>query len=367
MSDAKKPTRKDDDAALDALVDALRAWGEFGIAMSDRSKEEIREEFEGWARHALLASPRPGIDPPDTPPSKTKDWASLSRFVREHRRGETDHIERNLTDFRQIIWSFVQGLSTALSEDRAADQSVASKLSELKRAAESEDTELLKREALASISLIQTQIRHRKQREQGQIEELSGQLERLSDELVQVKEQLSVDSLTEVWNRAGFDEHLERVVSLKAVLGQPAVLFMIDVDDFKWINDKYGHPAGDETLRRVAARLDHTFRRKGDFLCRYGGDEFAAILLEDSLETANTIGERLLHGIRNLEIEVEGVEEPIRVSISVGVARIMEGEGAAAWLDRADRALYQAKELGRDRVAIAIEASAPHTPETESE
>lgn len=343
-----------DTDAIDALAQALRSWGEFAIAMLDRSSDEIRDEFEGWARHATVASARPGLDEPGTQ-HKTKDWTALGRFVREHRRAEQAFVDRNLGDLRGIIWTFVRGLGSALQEDRSAAGVVSSQLEQLKDAVESDDTERLKREAMSSISLIQEQLKSRKAREEGQIEALSSQLEALSSELTQVKEQLSVDALTGAWNRAALDEHVARVVSLGAILGQPAILFMIDVDDFKWVNDRYGHPAGDEILKRVTARLQHTFRRKGDFLARYGGDEFCAVILEDSLEIANTIGERLIYAIRELEIEVEDVEEPVRVSVSVGAARLNPGDDSVRWTARADRALYQAKEMGRDRVAIATD------------
>ncbi len=354
-----------DTDALDALAQALRSWGEFAIGMLDRTPDEIREEFEGWARHAVVAAPRPGLDEPGTQHT-TKDWPALGRFVREHRRAEQAYVTRTLGDLRSIIWTFVRGLGSALQEDRSSEGAVESQLAQLKEAVESDDTERLKREAMSSISLIQNQIKSRKAREEGQIAELSNQLEALSSELTQVKEQLAVDALTGAWNRAALDEHVSRVVSLGAILDQPAILFMIDVDDFKWVNDRYGHPAGDEILKRVTARLQHTFRRKGDFLARYGGDEFCAVILEDSLEIANTIGERLIYAVRELEIEVEDVDEPVRVSVSVGAARLAPGDDSVRWTGRADRALYQAKEMGRDRVVIATDDAEPPAPDASS-
>ena len=347
-----------DERALDTLADVLRALGEWVLVFANQEAERIRLDFEGWARHALVGAPRPGLDDPESREQRPRDWKGLTRFVREHRRGEVEHVQRMLQDLRQVIWTFVQGIGNAIIEDRRAGREVENRLDRLRLAVDSDDTELLKREALASISLIQHEIERRKRLEQGQIEALSTQLDQLANELMQVKEQLSVDPLTQIWNRAALDEHIKRVVSLGAVLGQPAILFMIDIDDFKWVNDRYGHPAGDEVLRQVAATLAHTLRRKGDIVARYGGDEFTAVILDDSLETAEAIGERMLFGVRELDVELEDQEEPIRVSISVGVARLASGEDAESWFDRADRALYQAKERGRDRVAFAIDAPA---------
>lgn len=354
---ARSAAATQDDAPLDALAAALRAWGDMAIALAGRDEEEIREDFEGWARHAVLASPRPGLDDPSSPPANRKDWNGLNRFVREHRRAERDFVTRSMKDLRQVIWQFIQSLGQAISQDRKMDVEVESSLGDLRRAVNSNDTEMLKREAMASISLIQSRIEGRKARERGQIDELANQLDEMATKLVEVKEQLSIDALTQICNRAGLDQQVSRVVSLGNLLGQPAILFMIDVDHFKWVNDRYGHAAGDEVLRQVSARLANTFRRKGDFFARYGGDEFSAVILEDSLETANRIGERLLFAIRELDILWEGEEEAIRVSVSIGAARLESGEDAASWFDRADRALYQAKELGRDRIALAIDGS----------
>lgn len=351
-----------DDRALDTLAAVLRSWGELVIAMPHREPEQITADFEGWARHAVLASPRPGRDDETSTRSAERDWNGIARFVREYRKSEHDYVTRSLADLRQIIWTFVQALGNAIVEDRNADREVEASLGALREAVDSNDTERLKQEALSSITLIESRIRGRKQREKGQLEDLSSRLDSLASELVAVKEKLGLDSLTQVPNRAALDEQVGRVVSLGLVLSQPAILFMIDVDHFKWVNDRYGHATGDEVLRRVSARLAHTFRRKGDFLARYGGDEFAAVLLEDSLEIADQIGERLLYGIRDLEIVVEGEENPIRVTVSVGAARLEPGEDAQAWFDRADRALYQAKERGRDRVDIAIPASHEAAP-----
>ena len=104
------------------------------------------------------------------------------------------------------------------------------------------------------------------------------------------------------------------------VLDQSACLMLVDIDHFKWANDKFGHPTGDAVLKELARCLTRCFLRKEDFVARYGGDEFAVVIAEDSLSTARVLGERLLDAIRNLEVRVD--DTPLKITASVGVARL---------------------------------------------
>jgi diguanylate cyclase (GGDEF)-like protein/PAS domain S-box-containing protein len=156
------------------------------------------------------------------------------------------------------------------------------------------------------------------------------------------------DSLTGLPNRRAFDDMLERTAG-RAMRGQAGALLLLDLDHFKRINDTAGHPAGDEALRRVAALLQEQVR-PNDFLARLGGDEFAVVLAETPLEVATTVAERLLQAVRGFSLDREG--QIFKLGLCVGVAPI-DGEPADTSVARADAALYQAKEMGRDRVVVS--------------
>ena len=339
----------EEDRLLDVIARLLRSCGQHPIVFDERSPEELEGLFETWARHALTASPLSGGSPRE---SGARDWPKLERLFREHRELESGWVDRSVGDFSDVIWLFVRGLGQALTEDREADAGIEDQLGGLMRAVESGDTGRLKAEALTSIRLIEKQIRTRRARESSQIEELSGQLSRVTSELVGVRSKLGTDSLTGIANRAALDEHISRVISLANVVGEPAFLFMIDVDEFKWVNDRFGHPAGDLVVKKTAETLSGVFRRRGDFLARYGGDEFAAVILEDSSEAASAIAERMLFAMRDLEVRPSEEGEPIRVSVSIGATPLRTGDDAASWIARADRALYRSKEEGRDRASV---------------
>ena len=132
---------------------------------------------------------------------------------------------------------------------------------------------------------------------------------------------------------------------------------MIDIDNFKQVNDRHGHVAGDAVLREVAAVLRET-AREIDLASRYGGEELALILPGASLDGAGQVAERVRAAIEAREIYVEGQRRPLRVTVSVGAAALGHGpEEARALVAAADEALYRAKRLGKNRTELAGSAA----------
>jgi diguanylate cyclase (GGDEF)-like protein len=175
---------------------------------------------------------------------------------------------------------------------------------------------------------------------------------RLDRERSRLDRVMSLDALTGIANRRAFDQRLAYEVA-RAVAGATFSVVMIDIDHFKAVNDRFGHPTGDAVLRWLGERLEIAARR-GDFVARYGGEEFVAILPDATTTNAAAWAERLRTAIRS--DRPPGVDRP--VTASLGVAAWAAGETGQAVVDRADRGLYVAKDGGRDRVAVVHE---PHT------
>lgn len=131
---------------------------------------------------------------------------------------------------------------------------------------------------------------------------------------------------------------------------QPLSLVLIDLDHFKHVNDSLGHSAGDEILRRVASICQETLRA-GDIFARLGGEEFAALLPRTCEADAINVAERLREAVAETPIMYGHVQ--VNVTISAGVGLLMAGEGFSALYNRVDEALYNAKNLGRNRVVSA--------------
>lgn len=166
------------------------------------------------------------------------------------------------------------------------------------------------------------------------------------------------DALTGTKNRRVFDEHLARVWLQAAQDRRAIAILLVDVDHFKAYNDRYGHLAGDDALRRVARSLQTFVHRPLDILARYGGEEFAAVLFDVEVRQAVEIAERMRRAIVALAIEHKASRTQQAVSVSIGVAFIQpttdrDNRGA---LQLADQALYEAKLGGRNRVELMDDA-----------
>jgi diguanylate cyclase (GGDEF)-like protein len=344
------------DRALDFMAEMLRTLGERAFDVGPKSVEEIELFFEAWARHLLV-----GIAPPsrdrsgdkdDAPNSSKRDLPGLRLALRDHRSAERDYVTTSLGDFRDATWSFISGLRRSLSVEQSSDRRISHRMRRLEGAVRKGDPGAIKREAQETVSLLTEFLTERGTRHQEQITQMAGRLEGLRDELDNVRKQAAIDPVTQIFNRAAFDEQIEREVDLATLFGKRGCLLMIDIDHFKWVNDTHGHSCGDEVLKQFASTLSRCFMRRDDFVARYGGEEFVVVLRELELPVATDVAERGMNAIRNLEVHYGEMEQPIRMTASVGIARLRTGETASAWVERADRALYQAKNAGRDRIEV---------------
>lgn len=167
------------------------------------------------------------------------------------------------------------------------------------------------------------------------------------------------DSLTGVANRRRFDEELAVSWLQCSRDRQPLSLILMDIDHFKRFNDRYGHPAGDDCLRRVAQAARACARRPRDLVARYGGEEFACILPDTDLKGGLAVASAILAAVQALRIEHRGYGLGGVVTLSLGVACVVPEEGKAAELvAAADRQLYDAKAAGRARAFPPASAAA---------
>jgi diguanylate cyclase (GGDEF)-like protein len=166
----------------------------------------------------------------------------------------------------------------------------------------------------------------------------------------------NLDSLTKLANRRGFDQYIQQEWERMKRIRAPLSLIMCDVDYFKNYNDKYLHPTGDKCLIKVAMAMRNTVRRSGDLVARYGGEEFAVILPNTDAMGAVYVAENIRSAVKDLHIPHEASAVSPYVSMSLGVSTIIPTHETEPQnlIDAADRALYQAKAQGRDRVVMTI-------------
>lgn len=178
--------------------------------------------------------------------------------------------------------------------------------------------------------------------------------EKVTEHNLRVEALSRTDALTGVHNRRGFDYYLERIIQQSGERKSPMALLMIDVDFFKNYNDLYGHQAGDQALRDVARLLRKVFMRGQDFVARYGGEEFACILPDTDNASAITLSGQLLEAMQNLQLEHQGSSVSTFLTLSIGVACVDEVTeiNPKALIELADKALYEAKFKGRNRMVV---------------
>jgi diguanylate cyclase len=173
---------------------------------------------------------------------------------------------------------------------------------------------------------------------------------RIREQNQRLAELSRTDTLSQVANRAHWEDAVEREFQRFRRHSGAACLLMLDIDHFKSVNDRYGHPAGDEVIRNVAAILRESARGE-DVVGRYGGEEFGLLLPETGAEGAAAMAERIR---KRVEAEVLEPREQIRATVSIGIASIgPDIRSRQQWIEIADRALYAAKAAGRNRVETA--------------
>ncbi len=163
----------------------------------------------------------------------------------------------------------------------------------------------------------------------------------------------ALDGLTDIPNRRLFERFLEREWKRALRNRKPLSVIMLDVDHFKLFNDHYGHPEGDECLRRLARVLADSLRRPADLMARYGGEEFVAVLVDTDMEGAKNVAGQMLENVNALRIPHEYSKTAPHVTISIGIASTVperESESPHDLVGAADKRLYQAKEKGRNRI-----------------
>ena len=185
--------------------------------------------------------------------------------------------------------------------------------------------------------------------------ELSGAKKGIAEQRKQIealKNALRVDSLTQLPNRAAFDERLHEFVDRRDRSGDTFSLLMLDIDFFKQVNDTYGHPSGDRILKGIALKI-HENVRANDFAARYGGEEFAVLLPGATFAEAKRVADRLCRDIEKAVFKLDGVD--VKITISGGLAEAARGMTAEDMVAAADKVLYAAKNGGRNQIRCAIE------------
>ncbi len=197
---------------------------------------------------------------------------------------------------------------------------------------------------------IELQNKKEKRRSQ-RVDKIKKNLDVVQKKLSEATDAINVDHLTKAHNRKSFDENVKKQKNLFEISRKPVSMVILDIDHFKTVNDSYGHAIGDFILQECVRLLHETFHKSTDFVSRIGGEEFAILLPETNSAQAKTRAEEALHKIRQEAFVQDG--HTIRFTVSMGIAQCTPGETPDSWVKRADAALYESKNTGRNKVTVS--------------
>lgn len=339
-SEAKKvlPTISEEKATLLYMIDV---YNKNLFEVEKHSIRKVREKLDTLSK-AL-------IDPDQK--SLEKTLFEIRQFFSSYRIDEYSYIQNTFDDFKRIVWDFADQLSEDNEFETSKDKKLSVHLKDLKEAVEANSIESLRiksREFINSYMEYQSQKNVIRQRRMVSVKR---NLDTIKKQLVAANTDLAIDHLTAAHNRKGCDEYVKKLVQLAPLNQTPVSLVALDIDFFKKINDSYGHDIGDYVLKECVRILQEVFGREGEMVARTGGEEFVVILPMHSLETAAQRAEVAMKRFRT-ESFIQG-DLTINFTVSMGIAQLLENEAAPEWLKRADLALYQSKNTGRNKFTLA--------------
>ena len=191
--------------------------------------------------------------------------------------------------------------------------------------------------------------------------ELNMTLRELQETNTRLEEQTTIDALTGVKNRKFFDQRYQAELRLSRRQHSPISVLLLDADKFKDVNDNYGHLVGDQVLIEICRRATSTLNRPNDHVCRYGGEEFVILLPNTDSKGAFKVAESIRENIAKTLINADAHQLSVTVSIGVSTTIVEANLDPKALFSAADKALYKAKSLGRNKVMVADIVGSPHT------
>ena len=332
------PVITEDRATLIYMIDV---YNKHLFEVEKHSIRKVREKLDNMAKSL--------VDP--DPKQTEKTLFELRQFFSSYRIDEYSYVQNTFDDFKRIVWDFADQLSEDIQFENNKEKHLETNLKDLKEAVEANSIDILR---LKSREFINSYVEYQSQKNElrkKRIASTKRNLDTVKKQLMEANNNLNVDHLTSASNRKSFDEYLKKVAQINKLNGGHVSIIMIDIDFFKKINDSYGHDIGDFVLKECVNMLKQVFNKENEMVARIGGEEFVVVLPNHSAEHAVVRAEEAQKRIRN-EAFIQGKID-IRFTVSMGIAQLFDNETVSDWLKRADLALYQSKNSGRNKYTVA--------------
>lgn len=305
---------------------------------SDRFKEEIQELSEKFNETQRPKRLEMEFD--------NKKERILNFIDRQHA-----YINDREKELRDIITLLTRAMANLNIENLEFYQRINKQSEKIIEISDLDNIKKLKNALKIEVDQMREIVHQKKDQEQRQIRLLASQVNTLQTELEAAREKAMTDGLTGVYNRQALDDFLEERIERNRIVYRDFSIMMIDIDDFKQINDTYGHTIGDRVLIALAQKC-RNFIRGEDFFARYGGEEFTIVLEGASYRNTIKKGREMCANIASVRYATSESqkEDYLSMTVSIGVSQFKKGDTACELIERADKALYDAKRKGKNCV-----------------
>ena len=334
-----QPGSETSDWAYRALLDRIMAILPQATIESERLRSgEFIEQVHNCRRHLRKSD---GPQAVADFPVRCEDYFKRARAYR---------LERD-NEYVELVDVLRQTFVRLAGESLTFHSQLVNTSTRLNRFAEIDDIRLIKHRITSEAADLQRLTEEKRRQDENNLSKLTRRIELLESSLSHAKAQASTDPLTKIPNRGDFDSRLALWITEFEESGQPFVLGMADIDNFKVINDTHGHPVGDRVLLCASQWISSSVRDT-DFVARYGGEEFAILLSRINLTQAEARIEGLLKRLaeHRFEYQAESETRTLGFTLSVGLVEVAPGDTVETLIRRADESLYEAKRKGKNRV-----------------
>ena len=277
-----------------------------------------------------------------------REKKGISSYIKQQKKYIFDR-ESELKDIINILTSAVVNFDT---ENQEYNQKILDQSERIEKITHLDDIKKIKQELIQEIEQMRETVRKKQSRDNKQIEVLSEKVQTLNVELKKVRTESVIDGLTGIFNRKAFDEFITEMVQKNTVTSFPFALLMLDIDNFKSINDNYGHSIGDRVIMATTNKCSQSIRGD-DYFARYGGEEFAIILPGASLKNAAKKAKVICEAVASTSYFLDDLpgNPTLSVTVSIGVSTYHKADTVFSVIKRADSALYNAKRNGKNCVS----------------